>query len=672
MIATPTHNPIRLKEVLRVEKTGPGADEAAPKDCLIQSTPDSFCLSRSASPFLEMASLKDAYSLQINSKYSSRNSVNSEFVAKSEAQNGNSEETNKVQRNKGRKKDRGSSMTYGLAIHSTLAKSMPKGMGEAAASTKLSASEHPNSGERPASAVTFSVTQKEKVSAPEVRVKEKVLPNISNFYDRKILTDPQEKPSEKPLDDSKAVIFEKGSPALKFLDKCESHSETQKHEERGVVIKHPSSGSDCSNVDKISAFRFSQEEADSLSLPRILKPFSFTTDQVTYQPPLYSGPSDDNVSYWTNCPMPFHCFSMGSSNNNTSQAGKSSWSFLSNYSSSSTVHSQNWSRDLKAADKGLSQNSCSLHFPRSSEARAREKKTFQEETTSRSWEGYASNSLPRSHWEESLKEGFIDTHCHLDMLYSKLSFKGTFTKFRKMYSRSFPKEFQGCISNFCDPRTMKDGLWEELMKEDMVWGAFGCHPHFARYYNEYQERNILKGLQHPKAVAFGEIGLDYSYKCSTPIPQQHKIFERQLQLAVSLKKPLVIHCREADKDLLDIMKKFVPPDYKIHRHCFTNSYQVIEPLLEYFPNMFVGFTAVLTYTSAWQARDALKKIPLERIVVETDAPYFLPYGVPKSLCRYAHPGLALHTIQEIATIKDQPLYHMLATLRENTSLLYSL
>lgn len=64
-----------------------------------------------------------------------------------------------------------------------------------------------------------------------------------------------------------------------------------------------------------------------------------------------------------------------------------------------------------------------------------------------------------------------------------------------------------------------------------------------------------------------------------------------------------------------------------HRHCFTGSYPVIEPLLKYFPNMSVGFTAVLTYSSAWEARDALKQIPLERIIVETDAPYFLPRQV---------------------------------------------
>ncbi|KAK2091468.1 putative deoxyribonuclease tatdn2 [Saguinus oedipus] len=88
--------------------------------------------------------------------------------------------------------------------------------------------------------------------------------------------------------------------------------------------------------------------------------------------------------------------------------------------------------------------------------------------------------------------------------------------------------------------------------------------------------------------------------------------------------------------------------------------------------MSVGFTAVLTYSSAWEAREALRQIPLERIIVETDAPYFLPRQVPKSLCQYAHPGLALHTVREIARVKDQPLSRTLAALRENTSRLYSL
>nr|XP_054385361.1 putative deoxyribonuclease TATDN2 [Pongo abelii] len=130
--------------------------------------------------------------------------------------------------------------------------------------------------------------------------------------------------------------------------------------------------------------------------------------------------------------------------------------------------------------------------------------------------------------------------------------------------------------------------------------AFGCCPHFAHYY-DYQERSILKALRRPKAVAFGEMGLDYSNMCTTHVPEQQKVFKRQLQLAVSLKKPMMIHCQEADEDLLGILKKYVPSDHKIHRHCFTGSYPVIEPLLSHFPNLYVGFTAILTYVSAEQA-----------------------------------------------------------------------
>lgn len=141
-----------------------------------------------------------------------------------------------------------------------------------------------------------------------------------------------------------------------------------------------------------------------------------------------------------------------------------------------------------------------------------------------------------------------------------------------------------------------------------------------------------------------------------------QVFERQLRLAVSLGKPVVIHCRNADDDLLDIMKKCVPRDYKIHRfkkkkffkkthtrvvgsvprrcdrlvfvcyrHCFTNSYSVIEPFLSEFSNLCVGFTALVTNPNAAEARDAARKIPLDRILLETDAPYFRPRQVSHSL-----------------------------------------
>ncbi|KAM7422479.1 hypothetical protein PAMA_010498 [Pampus argenteus] len=269
--------------------------------------------------------------------------------------------------------------------------------------------------------------------------------------------------------------------------------------------------------------------------------------------------------------------------------------------------------------------------------------------------------------------GFIDTHCHLDMLYGKLGFRGTFNNFRKLYQSSFSSEFRGCISNFCNPQTMvKEALWEGLLAEDMVWGAFGCHPHFAKGYSSVQEHNILMAMRHPKAVAFGEMGLDYSHKNSTQSYRQKEVFERQLRLAVAMRKPLVIHCRDADDDLLVIMKKCVPREYKIHRHCFTNSYPVIEPFLTEFPNMYVGFTALITYSRATEARDAVRKIPLNRIVMETDAPYFLPRQVNKDVCRFSHPGMGIHTLQELSLLKGEDMATVLGTIRNNTTQLYGI
>ncbi|KAJ4926644.1 hypothetical protein JOQ06_014393 [Pogonophryne albipinna] len=269
--------------------------------------------------------------------------------------------------------------------------------------------------------------------------------------------------------------------------------------------------------------------------------------------------------------------------------------------------------------------------------------------------------------------GFIDTHCHIDMLYGKLGFRGTFSSFRRHYRSSFPPEYRGCITNFCNPRaTAKEALWEGLLAEDMVWGAFGCHPHFAKFYSSVHERSMLMAMRHPKVVAFGEIGLDYSHKNSTETPKQKEVFERQLRLAVAMQKPLVIHCRDADDDLLEIMKKCVPREHKIHRHCFTNSYPVIEPFLTEFPNLYVGFTALITYYKAAEARDAVRQIPLNRIVLETDAPYFLPRQVKKDVCQFAHPGMGIYTLQELSLLKGEDMDTVLSTIRNNTVQLYGI
>ncbi|KAF7249717.1 putative deoxyribonuclease TATDN2, partial [Varanus komodoensis] len=423
----------------------------------------------------------------------------------------------------------------------------------------------------------------------------------------------------------RTVIVEP-SPKLVFADEHDSEVD-QKFVEQEKELSVVPDWSDTEDAEPLATF--SQEDSiQTHNTSETVETSVLATDFVMYPPHLYSCGMSDYAKYWRSSLKPTDCTSFPSPFEDASYTSR----LCDNTLDTSSGTLSNTSRDKELAVESVHSIPQAHSSPLMCTKKNRRRSTEEAScipifSTSRKTDSYISNHLNQElpgDLPKYLEEGFIDTHCHLDMLYSKMAFRGTFSKFRKTYNGTFPEEFQGCIADFCDPRNLNNFLWEELLKEDMVWGAFGCHPHFARYYTDLHERNLLQAMRHPKAVAFGEIGLDYSYKCSTEVPKQQKVFERQLNLAVSLRKPLVIHCRDADDDLLQIMKKCVPKDYKIHRHCFTGRYGVIEPLLEYFPNLTVGFTALLTYPSANEARESVRKIPLNRIVVETDAPYFLP------------------------------------------------
>ncbi|XP_040214779.1 putative deoxyribonuclease TATDN2 isoform X2 [Rana temporaria] len=440
-----------------------------------------------------------------------------------------------------------------------------------------------------------------------------------------------------------------GTPRLVFLFESDKDSDTEDQE------KDPSIGSDFSDVEDMGKLaKFSQEDEPLPGLPVEGTPAGISTPRsyVMYPRQLYNNSWSGHKDLWPTSPL---------------------------YKPSSEQNK--WRQDVlnKSCVSEVSVN----HDPFSDSESEFEPRRDRSRSFDTSWTPDDKTKATRrmleilptddSNTPRFLRDGFIDTHCHLDMLFSRLqNYKRSFADLREQYFSTFPSEFQGCITDYCDPRTLKRLPWRHVLNENMVWGAFGCHPHFAQYYNDQLQEEMMQAMRHPKAIAYGEMGLDYSHKCSTTIPDQHAVFEKQLKLAVPLGKPLVIHCRDADEDLFRIMKKWVPHDYKIHRHCFTGNYKDIEPFLDEFPNMSVGFTAVLTYPSAGNARDAVSRIPLDKLIVETDAPFFVPRQVPKSLCKFSHPGLAVHTVEEVARLKNLPVESVMAKLRENTYRLYNI
>ena len=279
----------------------------------------------------------------------------------------------------------------------------------------------------------------------------------------------------------------------------------------------------------------------------------------------------------------------------------------------------------------------------------------------------ATEKRKRSHFPP-----FIDTHCHLDYVFDRYHHHGTFSDFTNRLT--YPTNFEGCISTFCDPAAFSSlGAWRELLSEPNVWGTFGIHPHNAKYYHtKGLEDKVLEGLQHPKCVAFGEIGLDYSEHSPSDPQTQRDILRHQLQLVVPFGKPLLLHCRDAEQDLYEILTQHLPWDWLIHLHCFTGEPHVATQFLSKFPNLYLGVCGNVTNPRQANMRTTVCEVPLERLLIETDAPYHVPSNLPKAAgwCRNTHPALAFYVAKEIAKLRKEELVDVLKTVRTNTQTLY--
>lgn len=270
----------------------------------------------------------------------------------------------------------------------------------------------------------------------------------------------------------------------------------------------------------------------------------------------------------------------------------------------------------------------------------------------------------------------IDTHCHLDFLFRRLEpGPRNFAEFRRDFREFFPNSYEGCIAVFCEPRSwFKYGLESSLELEPEVRVIYGCHPHFANEFDHYAKLTLENALKRPNVVGLGEIGLDYSGKNSCHRIVQQRAFRSQLQMGMKLKLPFCLHIRDADEDGMAILKEVgMPSGYPFHLHCFTGSWKTCQIWLDKFPGCKIGLTPLITVSSAYQVREVARQIPLNRLLLETDAPYFLPNKV-KYESDYpltnSHPGFAIHTAAQVASLKKVSLKEVLKATRNNVTEIY--
>jgi TatD DNase family protein len=152
------------------------------------------------------------------------------------------------------------------------------------------------------------------------------------------------------------------------------------------------------------------------------------------------------------------------------------------------------------------------------------------------------------------------------------------------------------------------------------WGAFGIHPHQASLYSDALEKALLQYLTFPHVVALGEIGLDFYYDYS-PREVQEDVFKKQLKLAMDLNLPVVIHCRDAYLRLAEMLKE-IANEWRGMIHCFTGTRDEMNPLAEL--GFYISFSGIVTFRNATALQQAAQAASIDRILVETDAPFLAP------------------------------------------------
>jgi TatD DNase family protein len=219
------------------------------------------------------------------------------------------------------------------------------------------------------------------------------------------------------------------------------------------------------------------------------------------------------------------------------------------------------------------------------------------------------------------------------------------------------------VARIVDVATTIAGARVSLARAEAHEGVFAClgiHPHEAAAAVDLGELREL--LQHPRAVAVGETGLDY-FRDYAPHDAQQRLFEAQLALAGDVGKPVVIHTRAADADTL---ARLSVHDGPVVLHCFS-SQPLLAPALAH--RWYVSFAGNLTYKNAYDLRAAARRVPDDRLLVETDSPYLAPQPVRG---RRNEPAFVRHTLEALAEARGVDADALELQIDENATRVFSL
>lgn len=214
------------------------------------------------------------------------------------------------------------------------------------------------------------------------------------------------------------------------------------------------------------------------------------------------------------------------------------------------------------------------------------------------------------------------------------------------------------------PLELSEASAKLAAEHGFIRATAGIHPHDASTYDDAVERGIERLLARPEVVAVGETGLDYYYE-NSPRSAQRSALARQLGLARSHRLPVVLHCRDAEADLREVLQSETSPPVRGVVHCFTGEYSDARWYID--RGLLISLTGILTFKGATALRQTIARLPLDRLMVETDSPYLAPTPMRG---RRNEPAYVVHVAQALAALLGASLEEVAACTTANAEALF--
>jgi TatD DNase family protein len=243
--------------------------------------------------------------------------------------------------------------------------------------------------------------------------------------------------------------------------------------------------------------------------------------------------------------------------------------------------------------------------------------------------------------KKKMKLELIDTHAHLD-------FPEFFDSIPDTLERADEAGVQTVVTIGIDLESSRKAA-ALAEKFDRIYAVAGIHPHDSFAPDESSLKELEDILQRDRVVAVGETGLDY-YRNKKPHPVQIDCMRRQIELACKVRMPVVFHIRDAWEDFFRLIPEYVSSLPQSVMHCFSGDWKIARTCLKM--GFYLSVPGVVTFAKARDLQDVVARAPLDRLLVETDAPYLAP--VPYR-GKTNEPAFVLHTARKISELRNEPL-----------------